>query len=249
MTVHEPQASPAAAAEAAAPPALAFDGVEKRYGRHQALRDVSFELPEGAIAGLVGLNGSGKSTLLKLAAGLLYPTRGEIRIFGEVPGRATKRKVAYMSEVDALFPWMSVRETMEFTRAFFADWEPERAKELLEILELPVGRRVGELSKGMRTRLRLLLALARSAPLVLLDEPLSGIDPPSRGRIVEGVLASYRHGPRTILLSTHDLKSAEPLLDRLVVLAEGCIRLEGDVEELRQRHGRSVEKLVEEVLR
>lgn len=247
MTIVEPQA-PGPAETATPAPALVFRDVEKRYWRNHALREVSFELPPGVIVGLVGTNGSGKSTLLKLAAGLLRPTRGEIRIFGQPPGRDTKRQVAYVPEIDPLFPWMTVREAMRFTRAFFADWDPERAAELLDILELPESRHVGELSKGMRTRLRLLLALARSAPLVLLDEPLSGIDPPSRSRIVEGILASHRQGQRTMVLSTHDLKSAEPLFDRLLVLAAGRIRLEGDVEELRQHHGKSIETIVEEAL-
>lgn len=247
MTTVEAQA-PGTVEAAPPPPALVFRNVEKRFWRNQALAGVSFELPPGVIVGLVGTNGSGKSTLLKLAAGLLRPTRGEIRIFGHPPGRATKGRVAYVPEVDPLFPWMTVRETMRFTQAFFADWEPERAEELLDILELPESRRVGELSKGMRTRLRLLLALARSAPLVLLDEPLSGIDPPSRSRIVEGILATHRQGQRTMVLSTHDLKSAEPLFDRLLVLAAGRVRLDGDVEELRQERGQSIETIVEEAL-
>lgn len=247
MTPAESQAQ-GASGSPAAHPALLFRDVEKRYWRAHALRGVSFEVPQGAIVGLVGANGSGKSTLLKLAAGLLRPTRGEVRVLGQPPGRNTKRMVGYVPEIDPLFAWMTVQETMRFTRALFPDWEPERAAELREILELPETRRVGELSKGMRARLRLLLALARSAPLALLDEPFSGIDPPSRNRIAQGILAACRHGRRTVLLSTHDLKDAEPLFDRLLVLSAGRLVLEGDADQLRQRHGKSIEALVQEVL-
>lgn len=231
-----------------APPALEFRGVEKRYGRTRALEGISCALRPGTIAGLVGANGSGKSTLLKLAAGLIRPTRGEVRVLGRPPGRAAKLQVAYMPEVDPLFPWMRVREAVAFVRTFFPDWDGEREEELREILELPAERRVGEVSKGMRTRLRLLLALARTAPVVLLDEPFSGIDPPSRTRIARGILAACRDAERAVLLSTHDLKDAEPLFDRLLVLAQGRLVLEGDAEELRRQHGKSIEGLVEEVL-
>lgn len=233
---------------AAETPALVFREVEKRYRRTVALQGVSFALPSGTLAGLVGANGSGKSTLLKLAAGFIRPSQGEVRVLGQSPGHVTKRLVAYMPEVDPLFAWMTVRETMAFVQAFFPDWVPERAEELREILQLPERKRVGELSKGMRTRLRLLLALARTAPVALLDEPFSGIDPPSRSRIAQGILAACRDGTRAVLLSTHDLKDAEPLFDRLLVLSAGRLVLDGDAEELRQRHRKSIESLVEEVL-
>ena len=238
--VPQPEAGPA--------PAVLFRDVTKRYGQVQALRGVSFALPPGTVTGLVGVNGSGKSTLLKLAAGFLRPTGGEVRILGRTPGGPTKHQVAFVPEVDPLFAWMTVAETVRFARAFFPDWDADQAAELRDILELPEGRRVGALSKGMRTRLRLLLALARSAPVVLLDEPFSGIDPPSRRRISQGILTACRRSGRTVLLSTHDLKDAEPLFDRLLVLAEGRLVLEGDAEDLRERHGKSIEELVEEVL-
>lgn len=174
------------------PPAVCFRHVWKRYGSVEALRDVTFTLPAGTVTGLVGANGSGKSTLLKVAAGFVRPARGEVQVLGQTPGVELRRRVAFVAEVDPLDPWMTVDQTVRFVRSFFTDWDPEHEGELREILELPGRRRVGELSKGMRTRVRLLLGLARSAPLVLLDEPFSGIDPVSRRRIADAILAACR---------------------------------------------------------
>lgn len=230
------------------PPAVCFRHVWKRYGSVEALRDVTFTLPAGTVTGLVGANGSGKSTLLKVAAGFVRPARGEVQVLGQTPGVELRRRIAFVAEVDPLDPWMTVDQTVRFVRSFFTDWDPEHEGELREILELPGRRRVGELSKGMRTRVRLLLGLARVAPLVLLDEPFSGIDPVSRRRIADAILAACRRGGRTILLSTHDLKDAEPLFDRLMVLAGGRLVLAGDADELRARHGKSLDGIVEEVL-
>ena len=232
----------------AAEPAVTFRNVTKRYGAVEALRDVSFSLPPGTVTGLVGANGSGKSTLLKLAAGFVRPSAGEVRVLGRLPGIAERRQIAFVAEVDPLDGWMTVDQAVRFVRSFFTDWDEDQEAELREILELPAARRVGDLSKGMRTRVRLLLGLARSAPLVLLDEPFSGIDPVSRRRIADAILAACRRGRRTILLSTHDLKDAEPLFDRLMVLARGRLVLEGEADEIRAQRGMSIEDVVEEVL-
>ncbi|ADU51830.1 ABC transporter related protein [Thermaerobacter marianensis DSM 12885] len=232
----------------AAEPAVTFRNVTKRYGAVEALRDVSFSLPPGTVTGLVGANGSGKSTLLKLAAGFVHPSAGEVRVLGRAPSIAERRQIAFVAEVDPLDGWMTVDQTVRFVRWFFPDWDEEHEGELREILELPGHRRVGELSKGMRTRVRLLLGLARTAPLVLLDEPFSGIDPVSRRRVADAILAACRRGGRTILLSTHDLKDAEPLFDRLMVLARGRLVLEGEADEIRAQRGKSIEDVVEEVL-
>lgn len=232
----------------AAEPAVTFRKVTKRYGAVDALRDVSFSLPPGTVTGLVGANGSGKSTLLKLAAGFVRPSAGEVRVLGRAPGIGERRQIAFVAEVDPLDGWMTVDQAVRFVRSFFTNWDEDQEAELREILELPAARRVGDLSKGMRTRVRLLLGLARPAPLVLLDEPFSGIDPVSRRRIANAILAACRRGGRTVLLSTHDLKDAEPLFDRLMVLAHGRLVLEGEADEIRAQRGMSIEDVVEEVL-
>lgn len=221
--------------------------LEKRFPGAEALRGVSFDLPHGAIVGLLGPNGSGKSTLLKLMAGLYRPTSGTVLVAGRRPDRRTKALIAYLPEVDHLYPWMTVRESIDFVRSFFDDWDDERGQALADFMGLEPTKKVGTMSKGMRARLRLVLTLARSAPLVLLDEPLSGIDPPSRSRIVEAILSEYRAGQQTFVISTHEVLEMEPLFDRLLLLENGVIKLHGDAEQLRAEFGRSVQGIMEEV--
>lgn len=231
-----------------AKPVLEFHDVHKHYPGVDALRGVSFTLPRGVVVGLLGANGSGKSTLIKLAAGMLRPNRGRVRVLGLEPGRRTKARVAYLPEVDHLYAWMTVAETLDFVRRFYGDWQPERERLLMEELGLPERQRVGALSKGMRARLRLVLALSRAADLILLDEPLSGIDPPSRSRITRAILAAYRAGEQTLLLSTHEVLETESLFDRVLVLDRGRVVLDGDADSLRGQAGRSIQALLEEVL-
>ncbi|HEX6989601.1 MAG TPA: ABC transporter ATP-binding protein [Bacillota bacterium] len=229
-------------------PVLEFQDVHKRYPGVEALRGVSLTLPRGVIVGLLGANGSGKSTLIKLAAGLLRPNQGHVRVLGMEPGRRTKARVAYLPEVDHLYPWMTVAETLNFVRRFYKDWQAERERLLLNELGLPERQRVGALSKGMRARLRLVLALSRAAELILLDEPLAGIDPPSRAKIVRAILGAYRAGEQTLLVSTHEVLETESLFDRVLVIARGQVLLDGDADQLRSDSGRSIQGLLEEVL-
>lgn len=229
--------------------AVRFSGVVKRFPGADALKGIDVEIPEGQIIGLLGPNGSGKSTMLKLIAGLYRPNQGEVRVFGRAPDRTTKAQVAYVPEVDHLYPWMTAEAALKFMAPFFADWDAERAVRLLEVLQLPPKAKVGKMSKGMRARLRLITALARSTRLILLDEPLSGIDPPSRTRIADALLSEYQESAQTVVLSTHEVLEAEHLFDRLIFLEQGRIKLEGDAEDLRQQFGTSVQGMFEEVYR
>lgn len=224
-----------------------IDGLQKHYFRARALDGVDLRVFRGEILGLLGPNGSGKSTLLKSIAGLIRPTAGRVLIAGRPPSAATRALVAYLPETDHLYAWMTVRETLDFVSAFFADWDAERATALLEFMKLDAERRVGDLSKGQRARLKLVLALARRAPLVLLDEPLSGIDPPSRARILGAIAGEYRLGEQTVILATHAVAEAEGLFDRVLFLREGRVALCGTAEDLRAGHGRSIQDLWERV--
>lgn len=226
---------------------VVIEGLRKRYPRINALAGIDLALPKGEIWGLLGPNGSGKSTLLKCLVGLVLPDSGRIEIYGERPSRRTKANIAFVPEVDNLYRWMTVQQTLDFTSEFYEDWQPERAKELLEFMRLDAKAKVGSLSKGMRARLKLTLALARQAPLVLLDEPLSGIDPSSRDRIVEGIVRQFKSEEQTMVLSTHAVGETERLFDSVVFLEEGRVRLVGGAEELRMEHGKSINDLFKEV--
>ncbi|TDA68848.1 MAG: ABC transporter ATP-binding protein [Clostridia bacterium] len=222
--------------------------LRKRYGRTWALRGLDLQVEEGRVLGLLGPNGSGKSTLLRILAGVGHPTSGEVRVLGQAPGRATKARVAFVPEVEHIYRWMRVADALKFQENFFADFQPARARELLEFMGLDQASPVSSLSKGQRARLKLVLALGRDARLVLLDEPFSGIDPPSRERVLQGLLMAYRED-RTMVISTHLVGEAEKLFDRVVFLSRGEIFLAGEAEELRQRHGKSIEQIFREEYR
>lgn len=226
---------------------VVFEGVTKSFGRLRALDDLSLTIREGCILGLLGPNGSGKSTLLKLIAGLYRPDSGRVTIDGEEPSPKTKAKVAYLPEIDHLYGWMSVRQTLEYVGAFYADWDEARAKEMLDSMGLDPAARVGRLSKGMRARLKIVVAMSRSAPVVLLDEPLSGIDPTSRSRVLRAIVSEYRAGSQTIVMSTHDVAESEGLFEEVLFLKEGRVALTGDAEALREERGKSIRDLFEEV--
>lgn len=228
---------------------IEFRNVTKLFPGADALKNVSVDIQKGRVVGLLGPNGSGKSTFLKLIAGLHRPTRGEVYVSGESPGRTTKDLVAYLPEVDHIYPWMTVEQSLNFISSFYKDWDQEKAERLLEFFKLPRRNRVGKLSKGMRGKLRLIVVLARSAPVVLLDEPLSGIDPPSRVSIVDALVSEFDAGEQTIIISTHEVLETESLFDSLIFLYQGEIALQGDVDALRQQYGTSVQDLFKEVIR
>lgn len=226
---------------------VVFDRVTKSFGRLRAIDELSFTIREGAILGLLGPNGSGKSTMLKLIAGLYRPDSGLVTIDGEAPSPKTKAKIAYLPEIDYLYGWMSVQQTLEYVSAFYLDWDKARSEELVKFMGLELTARVSRLSKGMRARLKIVLAMSRSAPVVLLDEPLSGIDPTSRSRVLRAIVSEFRAESQTIVMSTHDVVESEALFDDVLFLKDGRVALTGEAESLREHRGKSIQELFEEV--
>ncbi len=226
---------------------LIIQDLRKKYSRVEALKGLDLTLTKGQICGLLGPNGSGKSTLLKAIVGLIKPDAGSINIFGNSPSRHTKAQIAFVPEVDNLYRWMTIGQTIDFISSFYNDWEVEKETELLNFMGLERGKKVNSLSKGMRARLKLVLALARKAPLILLDEPFSGIDPSSKDRIIEGIIRQFKSEDQTMIISTHALGETEQLFDSVVFLDEGTINLQGNAEDLRLRHGKSINELFKEV--
>jgi ABC-2 type transport system ATP-binding protein len=213
----------------------------------EALKGIDLTMPQGEIWGLLGPNGSGKSTLLKCIVGLVNPDGGDIEIFGHSRSRHTKAQIAFVPEVENLYRWMTIRQAIDFTSTFYDDWEEERVPGLLAFMGLDPSKKVSSLSKGMRARLKLILALARKAPLLLLDEPFSGIDPASRDRIVEGIVRQFKSEEQTMIISTHAVGDTEQLFDAVVFLDEGTINLQGYAEDLRHQYGKSINDLFKEV--
>ena len=226
-----------------------FYSVSKKYGLTTAVKDVSFQIPSGGIIGLVGSNGSGKSTLLKLTAGLLTKSAGEIVVCGETVTRLIAKKVAFLAEVDSLYDFYTVRETLSFSKRVFPDFDEKKAVEIVEVLEVDLHKKIGALSKGNRARVKIAIALSRKVPLLIMDEPLSGLDPLVREDIIKMIAKYVEMENQTLIISTHEVSEVEPLLDHVLLVQNGEIILSEKVEDLREKKGQSVLDAMKEVLR
>lgn len=219
---------------------IAFEHVTKRYGRDFALEDSTFSLERGKIYGLLGPNGSGKSTTLKMMAGLVFPTSGNVIINGKKADRKTAADVAYLSELDFFYPSFTVNDMLKYSASQFADFDRTRAEELLDFMKLDRKKKLKQLSKGNRGRLKLVISLARNTPILLLDEPFSGLDPMVRASIVKGLLSYIDFEKQTVVIATHEIDEIEMLLDDVIAIQDGRILAIENVEELRETKGLSI---------
>ena len=228
---------------------LTCEKLTKVYGKEKtALDGIDLELDFGRIVGLLGPNGSGKTTLLKLANGLLQPTEGRIRIAGMAPGPETKELVSYLPDADWLPDWMRVEELVEMFRDFYADFDPAKANEMLEKLELSPKAPLKSLSKGNKEKVQLVLAMSRHARLYLLDEPIGGVDPAARDYILNTIISNYSKDA-TVVISTHLIEDIEPVLDEAVFLKDGRIFAHRAVDDIRETEGKSVDAYFREVFK
>lgn len=212
---------------------IQLKGVTKRYLNRIALLDVSLQLPRGKIIGLIGENGSGKSTLLKLIAGLVRPSTGRVTVDGEIPDRQIAWKVAYLSELDSYYPFFTIQESIQYYATQFADFDQDKAEEILSFMRLDPKQKVRNLSKGNRGRVKILLTLSRKAPYILMDEPLSGLDPMVRDSIIKGLISFIDLDKQTLVITTHEVNEVEPILDMIVAVRAGEIIKVAEAEELR----------------
>lgn len=221
--------------------------LKKSYPGVSALKGIDITLALGKIIGLIGPNGSGKSTLLKTIAGLVQKDSGEVNVFGKKPSRGLKEEIAFLPEINHLYKWMTIEEVINFYDSQFANFNGDKAFELVEFMNLSPELAIKNLSKGMVARVKLILTMARKVPLMIMDEPLSGIDPQSRARILESLINEYRVGEQTIIISTHEVMEAERIFDYVVFLEDGKVKLEGNADDLRAEYGKSIQDLVKEV--
>ena len=228
-------------------PAIQLTGIHKRYFRSHALRGIDVSIDKGKIVGLLGPNGAGKSTLLKICAGLVSPTSGKAQVLGQDISTATKGMTAYIPDIDTFYSWMTVRQAIAFENSMFEDLVLTDAMDLVRELKLDPDNKISSLSRGQRGRLKLVLAMSRRAELVLMDEPLSGIDPPSRTAILETIADRYRAGEQTIIISTHEVLESEKLFEDVIFLSEGRIVLSGEADRLRAERGKSLNEIFREV--
>ncbi len=222
--------------------------LSKSYGNVDALSNVSFAIKPGRIVGLLGPNGSGKSTLIKIANGLLTPDRGEILINGNRPGVETKKVVSYLPDRNYLNDWMKINDIIAFFADFYANFNTEKAYDMLAKLHINPMDRFKTMSKGTKEKVQLILVMSREADLYLLDEPIAGVDPAARDYILNTIINNYSENA-SILLSTHLISDIENVLDDVIFLSQGIIALQSTVDELREEKGKSVDLLFREVFR
>ena len=220
----------------------------KKYGAVQALDNVDLSVEPGRVVGLLGPNGSGKTTLIKLANGLLTPTSGEILIAGEKPGPETKRIVSYLPDRQYLPAWMSVKQMMEFFSDFYDDFDRDRASEMLGRLGIGEDMHIREMSKGTREKAQLIMVMSRRAKLYLLDEPIGGVDPATRDYILDTIIRNYEP-EAAVIISTHLISDVEQVLDDVIFINGGRIVLQSSVDEIREKHGMSVDSYFREVFK
>ncbi|MGM9676837.1 MAG: ABC transporter ATP-binding protein [Butyricicoccus sp.] len=227
-------------------PILQCTGLCKSYGKKDALRDVTFSLERGRIVGLLGPNGSGKSTLIKLANGLLTPTAGEIRIAGNLPGPITHAQVSYLPERTYLSDWMTADDLLKFFANFYADFNLDKAADMLTRLGISPKDSLKTMSKGTKEKIQLAVVMSREADLYLLDEPIGGVDPAARDYILNTILTNYNENS-TVVISTHLISDIEKVLDDVIFLHQGQITLHKTVDDIREEYGKSVDALFREV--
>ena len=229
-------------------PILECKSLTKRYGNKTALDNISFALMPGKIIGLLGPNGSGKTTLIKLLNGLLVPTEGHIFIDGLAPGIETKKFVSYLPEHTYLTSWMKVCDIINYFQDFYQDFDKARAYDMLKRLNINPSDRLRTMSKGTKEKVQLILVMSRKARLYCLDEPIAGVDPAARDYILSTIIQNYDENA-TIIISTHLISDVENILDDVVFIQNGHIRMVDSVENIRFNQGKSVDALFREVFK
>jgi ABC-2 type transport system ATP-binding protein len=226
-------------------PVIVTNGLSKRYGSVRALSSLALSVPAGVIYGFLGPNGAGKTTAIRLLMGFIRPTAGTARIFGHDTWRdgvAARRELGFLVGAEALYPDLSGRDQLDYAAAI-SDKPPVLRRRLLDALELSdeaLGRRLGSYSKGMRQKLALTAALQHDPALLILDEPTDGLDPLIQ-HAFEEVLCERRDQGRTIFMSSHDLAEVERVCERVAVVRDGELILEGAIVDLMRRFRRTAE--------
>ncbi len=217
-------------------PVIEMQNVTKRFGNQVALRDVSFEVPPGVVFALLGENGAGKTTAIRLMLGLAEPTAGNVNVVGldaRRDGFEIRRRVGYLSERPVFYEWMTAAEIGWFTAGFYPDGFEQRFRTLVADFHVPLHRRLSQMSKGMRAKVGLSLAMAHSPELLILDEPTSGLDTMVRREFLESMVDIAAAG-RTVLLSSHQIGEVERVADIVAIVHAGRLLVHEPLEKLKR---------------
>jgi ABC-2 type transport system ATP-binding protein len=216
-----------------------LQNVTKQFGKTTALQNATMSASERSIIGLVGKNGSGKTTLLRHITGLYLPTSGECSTFG-VPtaklGAGEYSRIGAVQQDDAFLPWMRITEFLGYISHFYERWDKNLQNKLVRTLELDESKRVGTLSPGTKQKLALIAACCHHPELLLLDEPLSDLDPIARQDVLTSLLDQFRNDEVTIVISSHMLPEVERIADRIVLLDQGQVIVDANLDELKEQY-------------
>jgi len=215
--------------------------LEKRFGKKAVLQDVHLQVEQGSILGLVGVNGAGKTTLLHTVLGLLKPDAGESTVFGEPSwdlSPAAKGRIGFVLQKFDAFEWMRVRQLLDFSRAFYSDWDTQKAEQLRAMWDLDPKARVRNLSEGQKQRLAIVQALSHNPDLLILDEPVASLDPQARRLFIRQLIEMNAEEEKTIVFSTHIISDLERVAAKIALMKNGGIYYHGDIDNLREQVAR-----------
>ena len=229
-------------------PLVYLDHVTKNYGHEVALMDVSLNIQPGRIIGLLGPNGSGKTTIIKLINGLLQPSLGNIYIHGQLPSPASKKVVSYLPDTTYLNENMKISDAISYFQDFYADFNVQRAYQLLNDLHLHPNQKLNSLSKGNKEKVQLILVMSREADLYVLDEPIGGVDPAARDYILRTIIQNRRPNS-SVLISTHLIADIEQVLDEAIFINQGRILLHENTTVMRNQYGKSIDEIFRDQFR
>jgi ABC-2 type transport system ATP-binding protein len=217
--------------------------LRKQYGSVEALRGLSLQVPAGSICGFLGPNGAGKTTTIKILLGMARPTGGQARVFGLAadapqPSVEIRRRTGFVGDDKDLYNYMTVEEMIRFTAPFFPRWRADLEQRYLRKFELPPDRKVKTLSRGMRSKLAVLLALCRGAELLILDEPTSGLDPVMTEQVLQALVGHVAGEEMTVFFSSHQIAEVDQIADHVVIIDRGRAVVTGALDDLRERFRR-----------
>ncbi len=224
---------------------ISVSGLSKSYGKKVVLDDISFDIEEGSIVGLLGPNGCGKTTLIKILTGLIKDHSGTVKISNEEPGAYTKSLVAFLPDTSYLPDWMKPKDAIGYFADFYEDFDKEKATRMVSDFGLDPNQRFKTMSKGQQEKLSLILVMCRRAKLYILDEPLGGLDPAARSAILDLIMNNYAQDA-AVLLSTHLINDVERIFDRVLMISKGKVVVNSHINEIKEK-GQSVEDVFKEV--
>jgi ABC-2 type transport system ATP-binding protein len=220
--------------------AIETQKLAKTYGTHEAVRGLDLRVPAGSVCAFLGQNGAGKSSTIRMLMGMVRPTSGGGQIFGlnidnERDSLRIRERVAYVAEDKRLYDYMTVEQIIRFTRSFFPNWRHDRERHLLKQFELPPDRRIRKLSKGMRTKLALLLGFSRGHQLLILDEPTEGLDPVSIEEVLQTIVSMVADGV-SVFFSSHQISEVEQIADHVLIINRGLLVLDSPMDQIKEQY-------------